>query len=111
MAVCSSLVHVGRCTLALLLVWSLELGSRAQAAGPGAGSRAKPQPTVLLQEPVAFRVYQRDRNDRADLPVTLPSGVKGASIVSARLSGLPAGASSKLAGGQFSGIPTGGPYQ
>src|SRR4051794_40698679 len=100
MAHYSSLLQVGRCTLALLGVASLGLVSRAQ-----------PQGTVLIQEPVAFRVYQRDRNDRAALPVTLRPGVKDASIVSARLSGLPEGTNSTFAGGKFSGIPIGGPYQ
>jgi sialate O-acetylesterase len=91
---------MARCTLALLVVASLGLVARAQS----------PQ-TVLIQEPVAFRVYQRDRNDRADIPVTLNPRAEGASIVSAKLSGLPVGASSQFAGGKFSGIPTGGPYQ
>jgi hypothetical protein len=111
MAFCPALPQVGRCTLALLLVSTLELVSRAPAADPGVESRAKSESTMLLQEPVAFRVYQRDRNDRADIRVTLHPDVKDASIVSARLSGLPADASSKFADGQFSGVPTGGPYQ
>jgi sialate O-acetylesterase len=72
---------------------------------------ANPEVQTLIQGPVACRVYQRDRNDRAEIPVTFHSRGKEDSLVAARLSGLPEGASSKFANGKFSDVPTGGPYQ
>ena len=36
-----------------------------------------------LKEPVASRVYQRDRNGRADIPIVLGEKMEGGSVVSA----------------------------
>src|SRR5262245_10833901 len=96
---------VGRCILAWLLVLPLGSASRAQPAGPGSG--AGPEAGALLQEPAAFRVYQRDRDGRADILVKLRPGLKDASVVSARLSGLPAGAGRKCDDGKFRDVATG----
>src|SRR5262249_36537501 len=74
-------------------------------------SRARPAERALLQEPVAFRVYQRDQTGRADIPVILAPGLDKATLKSARLTGLPARAVRELVDGKFAGVPTGGPYQ
>src|SRR5262249_50239885 len=97
--------------LLVLLVLCCVVAGRARADGRGAGSNAKSKAASLLREPVAFRVYQRDRNGRADIAVALDPGARGATLVSARLSGLPGDASIPLAGGKFAGVPTGGPYR
>src|SRR5207248_2721644 len=76
---------------------------RALADAPG----AKPQ-AEGVREPVAFRVYQRDRDGRADIPVVLDPKAQDAAAVSAQLSGVPAEV--KFADGKFAGVPTGGPY-
>jgi sialate O-acetylesterase len=91
----------------VLLSLGCVAAGRARADGRGAGSHAP----ALLREPVAFRVYQRDANGRADIAVAIDPGIKSASLVAAQLSGLPEGASIPLAGGKFAGVPTGGPYR
>src|SRR5262245_5733706 len=75
--------------LLVLLVLCCVVAGRARADVRGAGSNAKSKAASLLREPVAFRVYQRDRNGRADIAVALDPGARGATLVSARLSGLP----------------------
>src|SRR5262249_1178770 len=89
-------------TLALLL--SL-VKSDASAAESAAELRKS-----LLQEPVAFRVYQRDSGGQSDIPVILASDGK-ATLKSAQLTGLPRDAGSQFANGKFTGVPTGGPYE
>jgi sialate O-acetylesterase len=74
-------------------------------------SSARPAEPPPLQEPVAFRVYQRDQTGRADIPVILAPGFDKATLESARLTGLPARAVRKVVDGKFAGVPTGGPYQ
>ena len=64
-----------------------------------------------LQEPVAFRVYQRDQTGRADIPMILAPGFDKVALKSVRLTGLPARAVRELVDGKFAGVPTGGPYQ
>ena len=72
---------------------------------------ARPAEPALLQEPVAFRVYQRDPKGQADIPVSLAAGLEKAAVRSAELTGLPAGAASRFADGKFTRVPTGGPYR
>jgi sialate O-acetylesterase len=72
---------------------------------------AKSERESFLEEPVAYRVYQRDRNDRAEIAVVIHSSRRDLSLVAAQLSGLPEGANSKFADGKFSDVPTGGPYR
>ncbi|HMC65279.1 MAG TPA: sialate O-acetylesterase [Gemmataceae bacterium] len=89
-------------TLALLL----GLVKSAASAAESAAELRKP----LLQEPVAFRVYQRDSGGQSEIPVTLASDLK-ATLKSAQLTGLPLDARSRFADGKFTGVPTGGPYE
>jgi sialate O-acetylesterase len=112
------LPRAGRCALALLLVSSVESASRAQLGGS-----VKITGGVSIKEPVASRVYQRDRSGRADIPIVLDlAEVDGkptdAAIVSAQLySQADRGSPSqpaiavKFADGKLTGVPTGGPYQ
>ena len=93
---------------ALALVASLAAPAFAAGADAPAADAGAKDHADLVREPVACRVYQRDRNGRADIPLTLDPGVKDATITSARLSGLPASASNRLADGKFAGVPTGG---
>src|SRR5439155_18133478 len=74
-------------------------------------SSARPAERAPLQEPVAFRVYQRDQAGRADIPLILAPDLDKAALKSARLTGLPARAVRELVDGKFAGVPTGGPYQ
>ena len=69
---------------------------------------AEPAP---LQEPVAFRVYQRDHKGQANIPVVLAPGSDKAILKSAQLTGLPKGAASRFVDGKFASVPTGGPYR
>src|SRR5260370_22267402 len=98
-----------RCALVLLVVLPVGWSPRTRADA-SAGAEAKPKASFLC-EPAPFRVYQRDRVGRADIPVVLDPGAEDATVVSARLSGLPADVTIPFPGGQFAGIPTGGPYQ
>src|SRR5262249_34799202 len=102
--------RVVRCAFAFVIVLSFGPFARLRADTQAAGAGAKPKESAL-REPVAFRVYQRDRDGRADIPVTVDPGVKDASIVSAQLTGLPADATISFADGKFAGVPTGGPYR
>jgi sialate O-acetylesterase len=89
-------------------VW---LGSVCNAArrGPGEASSAPAQPVFLLQEPVAYRVYQRDLQGRAQIPLVIVPSQKEASVISAELTGVAPGVC-WFADGKFHGVPTGGPY-
>jgi sialate O-acetylesterase len=80
-----------------------------RAAEKGAEDKAKAE--VTLKEPVAFRVYQRDRNDRADVPVVL-DGPEGATVTGAGalLAGTTQVNDVRFEDGKLVGLPTGGPY-
>ena len=78
---------------------------------PAEPAKPKPQPVLRLKEPVAGRVYQRDANGKADIPIVLDEteGVKdtriGATFASAHVSPQP-----RFEDGKLIGVPTGGPY-
>src|SRR5262249_19195885 len=74
-------------------------------------SGARPAERAPLQDPVAFRVYQRDQTGGADIPVLLAPGLDKTALKSARLTGLPGRRVRELVDGKFVGVPTGGPYQ
>jgi Carbohydrate esterase, sialic acid-specific acetylesterase len=81
---------------------------------------ARAQEVAAIKEPVASRVYQRDRNDRANIPIVLSSNAEASStkigqIHLFRASGTPAGPVGEVEGvryddGALVGVPTGGPY-
>lgn len=83
------------------------------AVAPALGRAAADakRPADLVCAPVGFRVYQRDRDGRADILVSLDPKIKEATITSANLAGLPGSAAVRFAAGKFAGVPTGGPYR
>jgi type 1 glutamine amidotransferase len=69
---------------------------------------------VELKEPTDYRVYQRDANDKAEIPINLVEAQKTGKIVGAVVThtqadsgGLPG---VKLVESRLVGVPTGGPY-
>ena len=44
---------------------------------------SSPIPRAALKEPVASRVYQRDRNGRADIPIVVGEKMENGAVVSA----------------------------
>ena len=82
-------------------------GQRLGAFTPSAASAIK------LKEPVEFRVYQRDANGKADIPIVLDESVKDGKVLSASI-WREAGATRiafNQAESKLVGVPTGGPYQ
>ena len=79
------------------------------------GSPLRAQPgrapqVVKFVEPVASRVYQRDANGRAEIPIVLEDKLQP-EFFDARISGVNmAGQGIKLVDGKFVGVPVGGPY-
>ncbi len=86
-------------------------GDAPVIVAPAEPAKPKPQPVLRLKEPVAGRVYQRDANGKADIPIVLDEteGVKdtriGATFASAHVSPQP-----RFEDGKLVGVPTGGPY-
>ena len=82
-------------------------GQRLGAFTPAAASAIK------LKEPVEFRVYQRDGNGKADIPIVLDESVKDGKVLSASI--MSGGGSNRSAfnraESKLAGVPTGGPYQ
>ena len=95
-------------------------------AGPSAVRRGRPrrachrcrsrgirplEAAKTLKEPAESRVYQRDENDLATIPVVLADDLKDAEVVSARIFNLNNPSSVGYQDGKLVGVPTGGPYQ
>ncbi len=96
--------------VAVLLFVSSEFACpAAQRPGWDESSNTRKEPSLSLVEPVAHRVYQRDLEGRAEIPVILKSSLKGATVESVMVLPLPAG-SYRFVDGKLSGVPTGGPY-
>ncbi len=84
----------------------------AQLGGfqPGSGA-PMPSTSVKLKEPVASRVYQRDANGRADIPIALDDSYKDAKLLDASInSPNMALMGTKFVDGKIVGVPVGGPY-
>jgi type 1 glutamine amidotransferase len=80
------------------------------SGGPGTGIQAPPS-AVKLNEPLASRVYQRDVNGRAEIPIVLDEFWAGATLLDASLNGPNmAMMGIKFVDGKLVGVPTGGPY-
>ena len=74
----------------------------AQVVMPGQG--------IKLKELVASRVYQRDVNGRADIPIALDEG-QDAKVIDATVNGPNVGSGTiKFTDGKLTGVPSGGPY-
>ena len=92
--------------------------AQAQFGGPG-GQAPVARPGILrdpvtakLKAPAAFQVFQRDVNDKADIPIVLDESVKDGKLVGATLNRIQGNSritfnesESKLVG-----VPVGGPY-
>jgi sialate O-acetylesterase len=87
--------------------------SAAQAT-PGRPYSAQVAPqTFKLKSPVPFRVYQRDVNDKADIPIVMDDFDKeGSTFVSAAVTPNPGNAKITFdqAESKLVGVPLGGPY-
>ncbi len=61
---------------------------------------------------MASRVYQRDLNGKAEIPIALDDSVKDAELIDARLTGPNASIAqtTKFIDGKLTGVPVGGPY-
>jgi type 1 glutamine amidotransferase len=78
----------------------------AQVRTPGMPAR----PPVKIKEPVASRVYQRDANGRAEIPIALEDG-HDATLIDATVIGQNVGPGVvKYTDGKLVGVPVGGPY-
>jgi len=71
-----------------------------------------PPPAVKLNQPVASRVYQRDLNGKAEIPIALDDSVKDAKLIDAHVAGTnaPGAQAIKFVDGKLVGVPVGGPY-
>ncbi len=81
--------------------------------GPGTSGAVTPPLTVTLKEPVASRVYQRDLNGKAEIPIVLDDSLKDAKLIdAASLTGpnVLRSQSNKFVDGKLVGVPAGGPY-
>jgi type 1 glutamine amidotransferase len=79
-------------------------GSRLQA------QQGRQATVVKFTEPAVSRVYQRDVNGRAEIPIRLDESSKDATVIDANVIGgnIPQGI--KLIDGKLVGVPVGGPY-
>ena len=61
---------------------------------------------------MASRVYQRDLNGKAEIPIALDDSVKDAKLIDAQShwSELRPGPGNKFVDGKLVGVPVGGPY-
>ena len=74
---------------AVLATASAATPALAQQAQKGTGAVARQGPSlatrtagaVRLKEPTEFRVYQRDQNGKADIPIVLDGSVKDGKVV------------------------------
>src|SRR5262245_24067886 len=67
--------------------------------------------TITLKEPVDSRVYQRDINGRAEIPIVLENPPEDCKLVSVTVSGPNiAPGTVTFADGKVTGVPVGGPY-
>jgi sialate O-acetylesterase len=73
-------------------------------------------PARYVKEPIPWRVYQRDANNRADVPVEIDPRFENVKILSVTLTsrsgiGGLGGVTLPYRDGKLSGVPVGGPYQ
>ena len=90
-----------KCTFGLALALSLCVtDAEAQFGG-----RMPPELNTTLKEPVANRVYQRGRDNTAEIPVVLDKAPEGAKIVNVTLNGHQG--ETRFDEGKLRGVPTG----
>ena len=87
---------------------SVDSPATAQPPSVGPGGRL---PAVKLKEPIASRVYQRDANGRAEIPIVLDDPPANAKLVDAAVNGPnTAQKGIRFVDGRLVGVPVGGPY-
>ncbi len=84
-----------------------------QRQGPNFATRAPMLAAVKLKEPTEFRVYQRDQNGKADIPIALDGSVKDGKVLSATLMAGTGNARTTFnqAESRLTGVPVGGPHR
>ncbi len=81
------------------------------AAQIGNFGTAPPQNAVVVKSPVAWQVFQRGADGKADIPIVFDDPSKGEkNKASITLSGSNKGVKAEFADGKLLGVPTGGPY-
>jgi type 1 glutamine amidotransferase len=94
----------------MLLVMLAAFGL-ASTDAPLKAQFGSPASAVKLKEPVASRVYQRDINGKAEIPVILDDSIKDGELIEAHVNaGNMATQAIKLVDGKLVGVPVGGPY-
>ena len=98
--------------IALFMVTAFGMAAAASpvsaqlAANPGPAGRG-----VKVKEPVASRVYQRDANGHAEIPIVLDESESGTVVEDATVVGPSvAPGTIKFVDGKLAGVPVGGPY-
>src|ERR1700719_280587 len=93
--------HIALVAFAAFGLASIDAPLLAQFGGGGGGT----SPSVKLKEPSSSRVYQRDVNGKAEIPIVLDESEKDAKVVDARISGSRAANSGiKLVDGKLVGV-------
>jgi Carbohydrate esterase, sialic acid-specific acetylesterase len=94
--------------------------SAISSASAQSGGKGAPSGDVKLKEPASFRVYQRDRNNRAEIPIVVAGGEHSA-IEYVSVDRAPSDSAGNLESraplegtafvdNRITGVPTGGPY-
>jgi type 1 glutamine amidotransferase len=90
---------------------SIDSPGFAQLTAPGGVGSGAQLLATALKEPVASRVYQRDADGRAEIPIVLEGSLAGSKILDASLIGQNMSLMGiKFVEGKLVGVPTGGPY-
>ncbi len=94
----------------LAILAALAIASVGSPATAQPGAPPTP-PTLKLAEPSASRVYQRETNGLAEIPVVLEGAKDGQKLMDVTISGGNAPLSTvRFVDGKIVGVPTGGPY-
>src|ERR1700678_3055119 len=92
------------------LVTVAAVGLVSIGASPVWAQSRNPVRAIKIKEPVASRVYQRDANGKAEIPIVLDDNLKP-EFFDARINGVNMGAQGiKVVDGKLVGVPVGGPY-
>jgi type 1 glutamine amidotransferase len=95
-------------SVGMVMIAAFGLASAGSSLRAQSGGMAS---TVKLRQPVASRVYQRDGNGKAEIPIVLDESVKDAVLIDAMVSGSNfVSPAVKLVDGKLVGVPVGGPY-
>jgi hypothetical protein len=94
----------------MALVVMAAIGLVLIGASPLWAQSRDPVRAIKIKEPVASRVYQRDANGKAEIPIVFDDNLKP-EFFDARVNGVNMGVQGiKLVDGKLVGVPVGGPY-